>query len=113
MGDGEGRRRLAVTKRMEVELELSFLPPKIPILTTQSHHNNHTRDDHSLDPTMEASSSTRKPPPPVPAEILYRPYTNEDEDLPHIQRLVESELSEPYTVSPQPSPTGGPDNQRG
>lgn len=48
---------------------------------------------------MEASSSTPPLPPAVPVEILYRPYTNEDDDLPHIQRLVESELSEPYTVS--------------
>ncbi|KAL7412260.1 acyl-CoA N-acyltransferase [Mrakia frigida] len=44
---------------------------------------------------MEPSSSTSLP---VPVEILYRPYTNEDDDLPHIQRLVESELSEPYTI---------------
>lgn len=40
------------------------------------------------------------PPIPTPAsEILYRPYIDEETDLGHIVRLVESELSEPYTVS--------------
>lgn len=34
----------------------------------------------------------------LPQEIIYRSYRDEDSDLPAITRLVETELSEPYTV---------------
>lgn len=36
----------------------------------------------------------------LPDEILYRAYISEEIDLPAITALVESELSEPYTVRP-------------
>lgn len=48
---------------------------------------------HLLHPAPMSSSS-----PPPQAEIMYRPFDRTPADLAHIVRLVETELSEPYTV---------------
>lgn len=59
----------------------------------------------------EASPSSQSYSPPLPGCIVpaaaegdelepihYRPYLGEEADLKHVVRLVETELSEPYTV---------------
>lgn len=47
---------------------------------------------------MSSSVKMAAPPPPGKSEIGYRPFDQTPADLAHIVRLVETELSEPYTV---------------
>ena len=55
-------------------------------------------------PLLRMSPATEMAAPPAPgaSEIAYRPFDQTPADLAHIVRLVETELSEPYTVRPLP-----------